>query len=116
LHRAFGGSNDGQTFDLCLLMDDFRSTNPNDCVAWFPWHLHRGIETITYVLLGHVEHGVSMGNHGSISSGDVQWMTAASGILHQEMPEGDSDGRMYGFQLWANRPRVNTMMDPHHQM
>ena len=115
LHRAFGGSNDARTFDPFLLLDDFRNDNPNDYVAGFPWHPHRGIETITYVLRGQVEHGDSMGNHGSISAGDVQWMTAGSGILHQEMPEGDPDGRMYGFQLWANLPRANKMMGPRYQ-
>jgi redox-sensitive bicupin YhaK (pirin superfamily) len=91
LHRAFGGSNDARTFDPFLLLDDFRNDRPQDYAPGFPWHPHRGIETITYVLRGQVAHGDSMGNHGAITSGDVQWMTAGSGILHQEMPEGDSD-------------------------
>jgi quercetin 2,3-dioxygenase len=115
LHRAFGGSSDARTFDPFLLLDDFRSDRPQDYAPGFPWHLHRGIETITYVLRGQVAHGDSMGNQGAITSGDVQWMTAGSGILHQEMPEGDSDGHMYGFQLWANLPRANKMMDPRYQ-
>src|SRR5512137_1497947 len=114
LHRAFGFG-DTRTFDPFLLLDDFRNDNPNDYAPGFPWHPHRGIETITYVLRGKVEHGDSMGNHGAITAGDVQWMTAGSGILHQEMPEGDPDGRMYGFQLWANLPRANKMMDPRYQ-
>ena len=91
-------------FDPFLLLDDFRNDNPNDYAAGFPWHPHRGIETITYVLAGSVEHGDSLGNNGKMSEGDVQWMTAGSGILHQEMPRGDSRGRMHGFQLWANLP------------
>ena len=114
LHRAFGFS-DTHTFDPFLLLDDFRNDNPADYAPGFPWHPHRGIETITYVLRGKVDHGDSMGNHGVITSGDVQWMTAGSGILHQEMPEGDPDGRMYGFQLWANLPRTHKMMAPRYQ-
>lgn len=114
LQRAFGFG-DTHTFDPFLLLDDFRNDNPNAYAPGFPWHPHRGIETITYVLRGKVEHGDSMGNRGVISAGDVQWMTAGSGILHQEMPEGDPDGRMYGFQLWANLPRVNKMMEPRYQ-
>jgi redox-sensitive bicupin YhaK (pirin superfamily) len=114
LQRAFGFG-DTRTFDPFLLLDDFRNDNPRDYAPGFPWHPHRGIETITYVLRGKVEHGDSMGNRGVISAGDVQWMTAGSGILHQEMPEGDSDGRMYGFQLWANLPPTNKMMDPRYQ-
>ena len=114
LHRAFGFS-DTHTFDPFLLLDDFRNDNPADYAPGFPWHPHRGIETITYVLRGKVDHGDSMGNHGVITSGDVQWMTAGSGILHQEMPEGDPDGRMYGFQLWANLPRTHKMMVPRYQ-
>src|SRR5271157_2731125 len=106
LHRAFGGSTDVRTFDPFLLLDDFRNESPQDYAPGFPWHPHRGIETITYVLRGQVAHGDSMGNQGAITSGDVQWMTAGSGILHQEMPESDSDGHMYGFQLWANLPRA----------
>ena len=101
LHRAFGYS-EVPLFDPFLLLDDFRSDEPSHYLKGFPWHPHRGIETITYVLAGDVEHGDSMGNKGVIGSGDVQWMTAGSGIIHQEMPKGDSNGRMYGFQLWAN--------------
>jgi quercetin 2,3-dioxygenase len=114
LHRAFGFG-DTHTFDPFLLLDDFRNDRPEDYAPGFPWHPHRGIETITYMLRGRVEHGDSMGNHGAITAGDVQWMTAGSGILHQEMPEGDPDGRMYGFQLWANLPRRSKMMDPRYQ-
>ncbi len=114
LHRAFGFG-DTHTFDPFLLLDDFRNDDPTQYAPGFPWHPHRGIETITYMLRGKVEHGDSMGNRGVIKAGDVQWMTAGSGILHQEMPEGDPDGRMYGFQLWANLPRKNKMMDPHYQ-
>ncbi len=114
LKRAFGF---GQTrlFDPFLLLDDFRGDTPADYIKGFPWHPHRGIETITYVLKGVVDHGDSMGNRGSITAGDVQWMTAGSGIIHQEMPHGDSDGRMYGFQLWANLPRTHKMMDPRYR-
>ena len=103
LQRAFGF---GKTrdFDPFLLLDDFRNDNPADYMAGFPWHPHRGIETITYVLAGSVEHRDSLGNHGNMTAGDVQWMTAGSGILHQEMPKGDGQGRMHGFQLWANLP------------
>ncbi len=115
LHRAFGGSTDAHIFDPFLLLDDFRNDRPQDYAPGFPWHPHRGIETITYVLRGQVAHGDSMGNQGVITSGDVQWMTAGSGILHQEMPEGDSNGQMYGFQLWANLPRANKMMHPRYQ-
>ncbi len=114
LHRAFG-FHDTHTFDPFLLLDDFRNDSPDQYIPGFPWHPHRGIETITYVLRGEVEHEDSMGNHGTIGAGDVQWMTAGSGILHQEMPAGDSDGRMYGFQLWANLPRANKMMSPRYQ-
>jgi redox-sensitive bicupin YhaK (pirin superfamily) len=114
LHRAFGFG-DTRTFDPFLLLDDFRNDDPSQYTPGFPWHPHRGIETITYMLHGRVEHGDSMGNKGVIAAGDVQWMTAGSGILHQEMPEGDPDGRMYGFQLWANLPRTNKMMVPRYQ-
>jgi quercetin 2,3-dioxygenase len=114
LHRAFGFG-DTRTFDPFLLLDDFRNDNPEEYLPGFPWHPHRGIETITYVLRGQVEHRDSMGNRGAITSGDVQWMTAGSGIIHQEMPEGDPDGRMHGFQLWANLPRANKMMAPRYQ-
>jgi quercetin 2,3-dioxygenase len=114
LQRAFGF---GQTrdFDPFLLLDDFRNNNPEDYLAGFPWHPHRGIETITYVLAGSVEHGDSLGNKGKMTAGDVQWMTAGSGILHQEMPKGDSQGRMHGFQLWANLPASLKMTDPRYQ-
>ena len=95
-----------EEFDPFLLFDDFRNDRPDDYLAGFPWHPHRGIETITYVLAGTVEHGDSLGNRGSLGSGDVQWMTAGSGIIHQEMPRGDDAGRMHGFQLWANLPRA----------
>jgi len=115
LHRAFGGARDARLFDPFLLLDDFRSDTPQDYAPGFPWHPHRGIETITYVLKGIVWHGDSMGNSGEITAGDVQWMTAGNGILHQEMPRGDEDGSMYGFQLWANLPRANKMMDPRYQ-
>jgi redox-sensitive bicupin YhaK (pirin superfamily) len=114
LRRAFGSQDQGQ-FDPFLLLDDFRSDNPADYLAGFPWHPHRGIETITYVLDGDVEHEDSLGNGGVISSGDVQWMTAGSGILHQEMPKGNKAGQMYGFQLWANLPGDHKMMDPRYR-
>ena len=96
-------------------MDDFRNERPEDYLAGFPWHPHRGIETITYVLSGTVQHGDSLGNRGSLGAGDVQWMTAGSGILHQEMPKGDVRGRMHGFQLWANLPASLKMTDPRYQ-
>jgi quercetin 2,3-dioxygenase len=114
LNRAFGfgGTKD---FDPFLLLDDFRNERPEDYLAGFPWHPHRGIETITYVLAGTVEHGDSMGNSGTISAGDVQWMTAGSGIIHQEMPKGDPKGRMHGFQLWANLPSSLKMTKPRYQ-
>ncbi len=102
-------------FDPFLLLDDFHSNHPDDYIKGFPWHPHRGIETITYVLYGKVEHGDSMGNKGIISSGDVQWMTAGSGIIHQEMPKGQKDGLMWGFQLWANLPASHKMMDPRYR-
>lgn len=114
LRRAFGFGNTSE-FDPFLLLDDFRNDVPEDYLAGFPWHPHRGIETITYVLAGSVEHGDSMGNHGAISAGDVQWMTAGSGIIHQEMPKGDPDGRMHGFQLWANLPSSLKMTAPRYQ-
>src|SRR5512147_1807927 len=111
LRRAFGfGAT--EDFDPFLLLDDFRNDRPEDYLAGFPWHPHRGIETITYILAGTVEHGDSMGNRGVIGPGDVQWMTAGSGIIHQEMPKGDESGRMEGFQLWANLPASNKMMNP----
>jgi len=114
LKRAFGFSEVPQ-FDPFLMLDDFRSDNPEHFLKGFPWHPHRGIETITYVLKGDVEHGDSMGNKGVISSGDVQWMTAGSGIIHQEMPKGDAQGSMYGFQLWANLPASQKMMAPRYR-
>jgi hypothetical protein len=101
--------------DPFLLLDDFHSARPEDYLAGFPWHPHRGIETITYVLEGTVEHGDSMGNAGVISSGDVQWMTAGSGIVHQEMPKGRADGHLWGFQLWANLPASHKMMAPRYR-
>jgi redox-sensitive bicupin YhaK (pirin superfamily) len=114
LQRAFGFGRTGE-FDPFLLLDDFRSDNPADYVAGFPWHPHRGIETITYVLAGEVAHGDSLGNQGRMTAGDVQWMTAGSGILHQEMPKGDARGRMHGFQLWANLPAALKMTAPRYQ-
>jgi redox-sensitive bicupin YhaK (pirin superfamily) len=114
LHRAFGFGKTNE-FDPFLLFDDFRNENPDDYRAGFPWHPHRGIETITYVLAGTVDHGDSLGNTGSLGSGDVQWMTAGSGILHQEMPQGDPKGRMHGFQLWANLPASQKMTAPRYQ-
>jgi redox-sensitive bicupin YhaK (pirin superfamily) len=114
LYRAFG-SEETAEFDPFLLFDDFRNEHPRDYLAGFPWHPHRGIETITYVLAGTVHHGDSMGNSGTLAAGDVQWMTAGSGILHQEMPKGDSNGRMHGFQLWANLPASQKMTDPRYQ-
>jgi hypothetical protein len=114
LRRAFGF---GATtdFDPFLLLDDFRNDNPEEYLAGFPWHPHRGIETITYVLAGTVEHGDSLGNRGAIAAGDIQWMTAGSGIIHQEMPKGDPTGRMHGFQLWANLPAALKMTPPRYQ-
>ena len=111
LRRAFGFG-DTTDFDPFLLFDDFRNENPDDYLAGFPWHPHRGIETITYVLAGNVEHGDSLGNRGTLGAGDVQWMTAGSGIMHQEMPQGDAQGRMHGFQLWANLPASLKMTRP----
>jgi redox-sensitive bicupin YhaK (pirin superfamily) len=114
LRRAFGFGNTTE-FDPFLLLDDFRNDVPEDYLAGFPWHPHRGIETITYVLAGTVEHADSIGNHGAIGSGDVQWMTAGSGIIHQEMPKGDHAGRMHGFQLWANLPSSLKLTKPRYQ-
>jgi quercetin 2,3-dioxygenase len=114
LNRAFGFGDTGET-DPFLLLDDFRNDRPDDYRAGFPWHPHRGIETITYVLAGSVEHGDSLGNRGNLGSGDVQWMTAGRGILHQEMPQGDAKGRMHGFQLWANLPSSLKMTAPRYQ-
>ena len=114
LRRGFGfGSTD--EFDPFLLFDDFRNERPEDYAAGFPWHPHRGIETITYVLAGGVEHRDSLGNHGTLGAGDIQWMTAGRGILHQEMPQGDGAGRMHGFQLWANLPASLKMTAPRYQ-
>jgi len=114
LRRAFGFG-DTADFDPFLLLDDFRNDRPQDYLAGFPWHPHRGIETITYVLAGTVEHGDSLGNKGALGGGDVQWMTAGSGIIHQEMPKGDPEGRMHGFRLWANLPSSLKMTEPRYQ-
>jgi hypothetical protein len=114
LRRAFGFG-DTEEYDPFLLLDDFRSDRPQDYLAGFPWHPHRGIETITYVLSGTVDHGDSLGNKGTIAPGDVQWMTAGSGIIHQEMPRGDTKGSMHGFQLWANLPSSLKMTPPRYQ-
>jgi len=114
LHRVFGFSEAPQ-LDPFLMLDDFRSDTPEHFVKGFPWHPHRGIETITYVTRGDVEHGDSLGNKGIISAGDVQWMTAGSGIIHQEMPKGDPQGAMHGFQLWANLPASQKMMPPRYR-
>ncbi len=114
LRRAFGFGETGE-FDPFLLFDDFRNERPDDYHAGFPWHPHRGIETITYVLAGTVDHGDSLGNSGTLGAGDVQWMTAGSGILHQEMPKGDPQGKMHGFQLWANLPSSLKMTAPRYQ-
>jgi quercetin 2,3-dioxygenase len=114
LHRAFGFGTTSE-FDPFLLFDDFRNDRPDDYRAGFPWHPHRGIETITYVLAGDVEHRDSLGNTGKLGAGDVQWMTAGSGIMHQEMPQGDARGRMHGFQLWANLPASLKMTAPRYQ-
>jgi hypothetical protein len=114
LRRAFGFG-ETEPFDPFLLFDDFRNERPEDYLAGFPWHPHRGIETITYVLKGTVNHGDSLGNRGALGAGDVQWMTAGSGILHQEMPKGDDAGRMHGFQLWANLPSALKMTPPRYQ-
>ena len=114
LQRGFGFGRTAD-FDPFLLFDDFRGDRPEDYIAGFPWHPHRGIETITYVLAGQVEHGDSLGNKGRMGAGDLQWMTAGSGILHQEMPTGDAQGRMHGFQLWANLPASQKMTAPRYQ-
>ena len=114
LHRAIG-LGPPEVYDPFLLLDDFRSDTPDEYLAGFPWHPHRGMETITYVLRGQVEHRDNLGNVGVIASGDVQWMSAGSGIIHQKMPKGDADGRMYGFQLWANLPAAYKMTAPHYR-
>ena len=114
LHRAFGFQ-DPDLMDPFLLLDDFRNDRPEDYLRGFPWHPHRGIETISYVLEGTVDHGDSLGNAGRLGAGDVQWMTAGSGILHQEMPKGNPQGRMHGFQLWANLPGSLKMTAPRYQ-
>jgi quercetin 2,3-dioxygenase len=114
LHRAFG-FDDPTMLDPFLLFDDFRNEHPEDYLKGFPWHPHRGIETITYVLSGTVEHSDSLGNTGNLAAGDVQWMTAGSGIMHQEMPKGNANGQMHGFQLWANLPSDLKMTDPRYQ-
>ena len=114
LHRAFG-FHDPSELDPFLLFDDFRNDRPEDFEKGFPWHPHRGIETITYVLEGTVEHADSLGNTGDLNAGDVQWMTAGSGILHQEMPRGNAAGQMHGFQLWGNLPSAQKMTAPRYQ-
>ncbi|HTO53400.1 MAG TPA: pirin family protein [Myxococcota bacterium] len=114
LRRAFGFGDPAST-DPFLLLDDFRNDKPENYLAGFPWHPHRGMETVTYVLAGTVEHGDSLGNRGTIGAGDVQWMTAGSGIIHQEMPRGDASGRMHGFQLWVNLPARLKMSPPRYQ-
>ena len=114
LHRVFGFGDTSET-DPFLMMDDFRNDDPAKYAAGFPWHPHRGIETITYVLAGEVEHGDSLGNHGVLGAGSVQWMTAGSGIMHQEMPRGNASGQMHGFQLWANLPSSLKMTTPRYQ-
>jgi quercetin 2,3-dioxygenase len=114
LKRVFG-FRETSLYDPFLMLDDFRSDRPEHYIKGFPWHPHRGIETITYVLEGNVEHGDSLGNKGVIRTGDVQWMTAGSGIIHQEMPKGDAQGRMGGFQLWANLPSKQKMMNPRYR-
>jgi redox-sensitive bicupin YhaK (pirin superfamily) len=114
LKRGFGYA-EVPEFDPFLMFDDFRSGNPDEYLAGFPWHPHRGIETITYMIAGSVEHGDSMGNKGVIRPGEVQWMTAGSGVIHQEMPKGDKKGAMGGFQLWANLPASQKMMDPRYR-
>jgi len=114
LNRVFGNS-EVPNFDPFLLLDAFGSKNKSEYIKGFPWHPHRGIETITYLLKGSVEHGDSMGNSGVIATGDVQWMTAGSGIIHQEMPKGNNDDGVYGFQLWANLPKSHKMMPPRYQ-
>jgi redox-sensitive bicupin YhaK (pirin superfamily) len=114
LHRAIGFGAP-ERFDPFLLLDDFRSDRPDDYRQGFPWHPHRGMETITYVLRGHVEHQDSLGNRGVIGPGDVQWMSAGSGIIHQEMPKGEPSGAMYGFQLWANLPAASKMSEPRYR-
>ena len=114
LHRAFGFGDTSET-DPFLMLDDFRNERPEDYLKGFPWHPHRGIETITYVLAGEVDHGDSLGNTGTLGAGDVQWMTAGSGIMHQEMPRGNAKGQMHGFQLWANLPSSLKMTAPRYQ-
>lgn len=114
LHRAFGFGDTSET-DPFLLFDDFRNDTPEHYQAGFPWHPHRGIETITYVLDGEVAHGDSLGNQGVLGAGAVQWMTAGSGIMHQEMPKGNANGQMHGFQLWANLPSSLKMTAPRYQ-
>ncbi len=114
LKRAFG-YHQIPDYDPFLLMDDFRNDDPADYIAGFPWHPHRGIETITYMLEGSAEHSDSLGNSGVIHKGEVQWMTAGSGIIHQEMPKPDAEGRMYGFQLWTNLPQAHKMTPPRYR-
>jgi redox-sensitive bicupin YhaK (pirin superfamily) len=114
LKRGFGSPEQVPEFDPFLLLDNFGSDDPKDYVEGFPWHPHRGIETVTYILEGPVEHQDSIGNKGTIGAGDVQWMTAGSGIIHQEMPQ-EFDGETKGFQLWVNLPKEHKMMDPRYR-
>ena len=114
LHRVFGFGDPAES-DPFLLLDDFRNDDPAHFERGFPWHPHRGIETITYVLEGSVEHSDSLGNSGTLGAGSVQWMTAGSGILHQEMPKGNAHGQMHGFQLWGNLPSDQKMTAPRYQ-
>jgi quercetin 2,3-dioxygenase len=107
------GHNDVKEFDPFLMLDAFDSTNPEDYTKGFPWHPHRGIETVTYLIQGDIEHGDSLGNKGSILSGDCQWMTAGSGIIHQEMPKASN--RMLGVQLWLNLPAKDKMTKPQYR-
>ncbi len=114
LNRVFG-SEEAPALDPFLLLDHFESASPRDYLRGFPWHPHRGIETVTYVLEGEIEHGDSLDNSGTIRAGDVQWMTAGSGIIHQEMPRGGPDNRLHGFQLWVNLPASHKMMRPRYR-
>jgi quercetin 2,3-dioxygenase len=110
LRRSFS-NNEVPLLDPFLLLDRFGSSNPADYMAGFPWHPHRGIQTVTYMLGGRVAHGDTLGNSGVIGAGDVQWMNSGSGIIHQEMPE-ETEGPMAGFQLWVNLPAREKMDTP----
>lgn len=114
LKRAFGYAQVPQ-FDPFLMLDEFHTNNPEEYLPGFPWHPHRGIETITYILEGLVEHSDSMGNTGVIGAGDAQWMTAGSGIIHQEIPQVSPTGTMWGFQFWANLPASHKMISPRYR-